>query len=82
MKCCSCNCKEEARYKYKGKAYCCDCFIGKKIEDGDIKTKNVNITVYEYDGEEYWDSSEYTFEQGYDELLEKAEINCEPEYLD
>lgn len=31
-----CNiCKEDAQYIHKGKTYCCDCFVGEAIKNGE-----------------------------------------------
>lgn len=75
-------CGKKASYKHEGNRYCYGCFIDKAIKNGDVKVKNINITVYEYEDEEYWDSPEYSFDNGIDDLLEELETGYEVEFVE
>lgn len=75
-------CGKKASYKHEDKGYCYSCFIDKAIKNGDVKVRNINITVYEYEDEEYWDSPEYSFDNGIDDLLEELETGYEVEFTE
>lgn len=75
-------CKNEAKYILEGKLYCYGCFLDEVVKNGDVKVKNVNITVYEYGDEEYWESPEYSFDNGLDDLLVELETDYEVEFVE
>lgn len=78
-----CNiCEEDARYIHEGKTYCCDCFVGEAIKNGDVKVKKEIVTIYEYGNKEYWESPNYTFENDLDNLIEELETDYDVEFVE